>query len=191
MGMLYDNAPFNCDKLMEKKFLELRDKYNVSAVIETGTYHGITTEFLANNFEQVYTIEVNPTFYDIAKERLLPYDNVNMYLGNSAIILGEILGKIKGNFIVFLDAHWYQNPVIGELEAIEKSKTSPIIIIHDFKNPHNPEMGYDIYPEQNIVYEWEWIEESVNKIYPGGYEYSFNQFADGAKRGCVFIIPKL
>ena len=93
--------------------------------------------------------------------------------------------------IIFLDAHWYTNPVLNELVAIKESGKKPILAIHDFMVPDHPEFGYDIYPEQEIVYDWKWIEKYIEDIYgPKGYTKEYNTEATGAMRGCIFILPK-
>ncbi len=40
--------PFNDDTHLADKFLALRDKYGIENVIETGTYHADTTQWLAS-----------------------------------------------------------------------------------------------------------------------------------------------
>jgi hypothetical protein len=64
-----------------------------------------------------------------------------------------------------------------------------VILIHDFRNPNNPELGYDQYGD--IIYEWSWIKESIEKIYGvDGYDFWYNQEAVGAKRGVIVLKPK-
>lgn len=191
MSMAFSNAPFNEDSFMEKEFLKLKDQFNIKTVIETGTYHGVTTKWLSENFNQIKTIEVNKTHYDKAKQFLNYIPNINMFLGESSLLLGEIL-KLSPNPLVFLDAHWYTNPVLEELKQIKESGIKPVLVIHDFKNPHHPDFGYDTYPDQGIIYEWDWIKDKIEDIYGEhgvGYNYYYNSQADGAKRGCVFIAP--
>jgi antitoxin component YwqK of YwqJK toxin-antitoxin module len=114
------------------------------------------------------------------------------YFENGAIQqVGHFLnGKLEGNTIFFLDAHWYTNPVLNELDAIKESGKKPIIAIHDFMVPDHPEFGYDIYPDQNIVYNWEWIQGKIESIYgKSGYTKEYNNEATGAMRGCIFLFP--
>jgi hypothetical protein len=62
-------------------------------------------------------------------------------------------------------------------------------MIHDFKVPDHPELGFDSYDGQD--YEWDWIEGHVEAIYgKDGYIKSYNTDAVGAKRGVVVIEPK-
>ena len=188
MGMQFDSAPFNEDTHMEELFLRLKAKHGIKYVIETGTYHGMTTEWLANNFDNVSTVEVNDTFLKISTKRLAKYKNVKMYKGSSSELLGQMIAEAGKPLLIFLDAHWYANPVLRELELIAKSGRKPVLVIHDFKNPHDETMGYDVYPNQNIVYDWDWVKEGVEKIYDK-YELSYNDVAVGARRGALIIEP--
>jgi glycosyltransferase involved in cell wall biosynthesis len=193
--MSFDRGPFNEDVFMEKYFLEFRDTYDIHEVIETGTYHGMTTEWFARYFSKVQTIEINDENFTIAKNRLSRYSNVTLHKGSSADILGEILrgGVFLDNgkhLLIFLDAHWHTNPVLQELHAIKLSGLTPVLAIHDFKNPLRPEYGYDSYSDQGVVYEWDWIKNNIEEIYKTcEYKVSYNLEAEGARRGCLFITP--
>lgn len=182
---------FNEDSYMESKFLDIKNKYSLDTVIETGTYHGVTTEWFAHNFDKVYTVECSETYYNEAQKRIGGYSNIHSHLKDSPVFLKEILGIIEDKkTIIFLDAHWYTNPVLNELDAIKESGKKPIIAIHDFMVPNRPEFGYDIYPDQNIVYNWEWIQGKIESIYgKDGYIKEYNTEATGAMRGCIFIYP--
>jgi len=191
MNLPNSGGAFNQDRFLAAKFLQLKDQYSLTTVIETGTYHGITTEWLSSNFEKVYTVECNSSFYDESKKRISGLENISHFLMDSPLFLARILPTIDASkTIVFLDAHWYTNPVLQELAAIKKSGKKPILAIHDFKVPDKPDLGYDIYPEQGIVYEWQWIEPLINSIYDGAYSIEYNTEAEGAMRGCIFIFPK-
>jgi hypothetical protein len=185
-------APFNGDTCLEKEFLKLRDNYGVTSVVETGTHHGVTTHWLGKNFNRVYSIETKRENFRIARKSIKNLKNVKLFNADSSVSLGHVLDQIDRVFIVFLDAHWFNNPVLKELEAIRDSFKFPILVIHDFQVPDRPEFGYDKYPEQGIVYEWDWVKDKVNEIYGvGNYSYYYNRDAEGAKRGCLFVIPKL
>lgn len=182
---------FNQDRFLAAKFLQLKDKYNLTTVVETGTYHGITTEWLSFNFEKVYTVECNESFYNISQSRISELANVKSFLMDSPLFLEKILPEVdESNTIIFLDAHWYTNPVLNELAAIKRSGKKPILAIHDFKVPGKPDLGYDSYPSEGIVYEWSWIERHINLIYGNSYSIFYNSEAEGAMRGCIFIIPQ-
>lgn len=173
---------FSGDFYLAEEFLRLRDKYGIKTVIETGTYKGDTALWLSENFEKVVTIEINGIYFDEAQKKLHGRQNISMVYGNSSSVLPHVL-KEK-NTICWLDAHWQNyNPLLDELVVIQKSGLNPIIVIHDFKVPDHPEFGYDTYPEQNIIYEWDYIKDHVQ-----GYDHYYNRVADGAKRGVIVLI---
>jgi len=184
--------PFNGDSFLQDEFLNLRDKYKIKEVVETGTYHGVTTEWLAQNFEKVVTIESNPEYLKIARATLKEFSHVQTVEGDSSKDLGKVLASLsKRACLIFLDAHWYKNPVLKELEQIAWAEIKPIIAIHDFKSPNDLTLGYDTYPDQKIVYEWSWIKNHIDNIYgQDNYYHYFNHQATGARRGCVFIMPR-
>lgn len=198
MGMAFDKAPFNEDSYLELEFLHLKDKFKIKSVVETGTYHGVTTTWLAKNFKKVYTTEVNPNFYTVAQNR---FENEGVqkqiiaYQEDSVKVLPSIIEQIRqneDNALFFLDAHWYTNPLIGELSQIAISGYKPAIIcIHDMMNPNDPTMGYDEYPDQNIKYTYKWVQPHIEQIYgQDGFSFYFNTIASGARRGALFIINK-
>lgn len=186
---------FNGDTFMVEEFLKLKKKYKLENVVETGTFHGVTTVFFAENFKNTYTTEINEEYYNIAIKRFID-DNVKeyikTYLSDSITVLPEIIDGLKGPSIFFLDAHWYKNPLLHELETIaNKSYRPKVICIHDIKNPNDPSMGYDEYPDQGISYNYEWVKSRIDAIYGAdGYDYYFNEQATGARRGALFIIDK-
>lgn len=186
-----EELAFNNDSYLEEKFLGIRDEFNLDTIIETGTYHGVSTAWFSKHFKDVYTIESQAAHFDEAFKRIGHIDNINMKLGDSPQFLKEILTSIDDSkTIIFLDAHWYTNPVLAELDAIKESGKLPILAIHDFMVPGHPELGYDAYSDQNIVYNWEWIENHINSIYDkDGYSKDYNTQATGAMRGCLFIFP--
>lgn len=186
---------FEGDTILSETVKNLCEKNNITWVIETGTFRGATTKRIADWVDRVDTIEVDANNYAIAKSELASRDNVAIHHGSSDVVLEEILKayKKKGarpNLFCFLDAHWQEhNPLLNELAIIAKYNWKPIILIHDFKVPGRPELGYDQYGD--IVYEWAWIKDSIEKIYGAdGFDFWYNQEATGAKRGVIVLSPK-
>jgi len=183
---------FNSDQKLSERFLYFKKEYDIKVAIETGTYHGDTTKWLAENFDRVYTVEYDQRYLDIANQQISNYTNIHSYLGSSTDLLKKFLDESRNeNTIIFLDAHWYANPVLQELDRIKESGRKPVIAIHDFKVPERQDLGYDVYPEQGIVYEWDWIKEKIEGIYgENEYEIEYNIYSEQNMRGCIFILPK-
>jgi hypothetical protein len=116
--------------------------------VETGTYHGLSAKKAYDvGFKKIYTIELQKHIFDIAKENLKNcFDRVNLYLGDSKIILPSIINENQNEKIIFwLDAHIdggnYNElltpknievcPLHFELLEIKKSKRNDHIILID------------------------------------------------------------
>jgi hypothetical protein len=88
--------------------------------------------------------------------------------------------------LFYLDAHSHiETPLLDELKAIAEAEIKPIIVIHDWKIPDRPDLGYDSYNGQD--YTFEWIKPSIEAIYGDEYAYYYNNQAEGAKRGVIYI----
>ena len=185
----YEDEPFAGDVITEYEFIKLKHKFNVKNVVETGSYVFSTTKWFGENFQTVYTYETNEHFYSVGIEKTKDFNNVNSFLENSLIGLPNLQGKLSDPTIFFLDAHWGDYcPLLDELDIISTLNTTPIIVIHDFKT-NNPELGYDSYNGNDFCFDW--IENHIKKIYPNGFDYYYNTEAVGAKRGLIYITPKI
>lgn len=181
---------FSRDEVMQAKFLELVKKHGIKSVIETGTYKGQTTEFLAAHVEKVVTIEASRTYYDEC-DRLDSLPNVTRMLGSSADRMAHAIQYTEAPRLYFLDAHWQAyNPLLGELFAIANSGEEPVIIIHDFLVPHCPSLGYDMYTA-DIPIGMDLVRPSLLAIYKNNAVISFNDdSAGGARRGALIVEPR-
>lgn len=102
---------------------------NVGLIVETGTYHGETTAWLATEFATttVWTFENNLDHADIAKMRLDKFaPRVALYRGSSDELLGiyllpSMLGleKMNESVLLLLDAHFDEHwPLLNELKTV-------------------------------------------------------------------------
>jgi len=164
-------APF----LFKKK---LFDKNNISGGIwvETGTYLGLSTEYLADISKIVYSIEPSNKYYELSKERLSSKKNVKLFHGTSEDCLGDLLETIDTTNISFwLDGHFSagdtfkglnHSPVLQELDLIKNnlSKFKKInILIDDFRifSPFYRKANKHILPDQIEIINW----ANDNKFY--------------------------
>lgn len=179
--------PFEGDTFIGEELFKLKEKFGIKQCIETGTQYGYTTKELSKIFDSVYTIEASRVNFSKALEITNEERNIVALLGNSEQILKW--WAIFKDTLFYLDAHSNgQCPLKEELEVIAtKTPTNICIAIHDFKVPGHPELGYDTY-DFELCYEE--IEPYLNKIYPDGFDYHYNDKADGAERGIIYIYPK-
>lgn len=199
--MPFQELPFNGDTFVEQEFLKLRDKFGIRTIVELGTCLGSSTLWMAKHFDRVFTIEINREYRDIACDRFgvdAHRADVWSFLGDTVNILPKLFTEesepetIREPFILFIDSHWGDNvPMLQELEIIAQTKIKPVIVIHDFKVPNQPGLGFDEYKGQ--AFDWEYIFEAIQKIYGGrvfSHHCNSEEKSAGAKRGVIYIYPK-
>ena len=184
--------PFSDDWYLMLEMNELKKFFNVSTIIETGTWKGNTTYILSSLFDEVITIEIDEKFYEEA-EWLDEIKNITRLLGDSSYWL-DFYGKLHKNdksVMFFLDAHSFGHgcPLRNELDSLISNKMSKsVLVIHDCFVPSNEELGYDTYDEKPISFEF--VKDKLDRLYGRGrYTYYYNRKAVGEKRGVLFVTP--
>lgn len=115
--------------------------YALETLVETGTYEGTTVAALLNQFEQIYTIELNYTLWKRAHDRFLKYPHVRVIQGDSGDVLPTILARTADRCLLWLDGHFSggetargrkDTPIVDELAAIRSHcRKDHIILIDD------------------------------------------------------------
>lgn len=95
--------------------IELAKLNGSSLFIETGTFQGNTTRWAASCFDKVYTIERAEILYRRHSEELSKIEGVTPLLGDSAVVLPQVVSEIGDQSAVFwLDGHWSGGVTAGE-----------------------------------------------------------------------------
>jgi len=118
--------------------IELRDEFELTVFIETGTLAGETTRWASGHFSVVYTIEKYPVAARDAAKRLADCGNVTVVAGDSRHKLPEILREIEdARALLWLDAHLTGPNSIDEcalreeLNILASCQTQHCILIDD------------------------------------------------------------
>lgn len=109
--------------------LKYKNKFNSSIFVETGTYFGDTVAAMKKHFLKLYTIELQK---DLAKkniERFKDDDSVDVFQGNSAEVLLDIIPKLNSNSLFWLDAHYSSEFFAGGtfIQTAKADKETPIL----------------------------------------------------------------
>lgn len=106
-------------------FLKYPNKY----FVETGCYEGDGLNFAINaNYEKIISIEIAEKYHKICTEKFKNNENVSIILGDSAIIMYDIIKDIDSRITFWLDGHFcggdsglglHISPLIQELEHIK------------------------------------------------------------------------
>lgn len=118
-------GPFGFDIHFALEVDYLVRTYGCKEIVETGTYSGDTTEYLAKQYPhlKILSCEIEPTLYEFARQRLSQYPNVTVVHESSDHFLQRIIKNQQTPMLerpfFYLDAHssdvW---PLQSELEAI-------------------------------------------------------------------------
>lgn len=153
------------DRACSRTILQLRDRFGVEALVETGTAEGNSAIFYSGHFRDVYSCEADPALYELAQKRSRHLNNVHISHRRSPVFLRSF--KTWGA-IFFLDAHspgdW---PIWEELEALGGNSRC-CIVVHDFKVPV-PGLGY--LKDGNLELDLDYIREPLMAVNPGFHLY--------------------
>lgn len=131
-------------------FEEVLKKYRFSCIIETGTHVGETTGYLAVQSKvPVYSSEINPNMYSLARMRLKNISGIYLYQSDSREFIKELSKNpemVRNNTFFYLDAHWRKDcPLVEEIERIASRWEKFVIMVDDFQVPGDDGYGYDRY----------------------------------------------
>lgn len=127
--------------LLKRSFLRgiARDQ-KARVFVETGTYLGDTTWWFRNDFERLYTVEVDRFLNDQAKARFARMGHIEAMLGDSSSVLVDIVPRIESKAMYWLDGHYSAGitgtgkshcPIMAELDAIYRHARAPFVIVID------------------------------------------------------------
>ena len=156
-----------------------------AAWIETGTYMGSTTQFLAKRYPKVTTIEPSEYFYKFSESRLKRNRNVVTLFGSSedqfeCALIGE-----QRDVNIWLDGHFSEggtflgetvSPIVHELVTIarHKSKFNSIrVFVDDVRLFQRNELQVTGYPPFVFLLDWAqsngFVWEIQNDIFMASY----------------------
>jgi len=183
------NSPLNGQNARQQIVRDLVFGLRIEQFVETGTFHGTTTEFLANLLgAPVFTVELHPRTFVVAKRRLAQYPWVTVELGDSRTFLRDLASKEElcgRRTLFYLDAHWGRDlPLGAELAIIVEAWPDAVVVIDDFEVPGDPGYGFDAYDGRPI---------SVDSLptLPGWailFPAVRSEDETGARRGCAVLV---
>lgn len=166
---------------------EAFEKYLNYYFIETGTYRGDGVKMALNGgFEEVRTVELSETYYDMVVKLFKDNPNVKIWHGDSSQLLGEMIADIDEPATFWLDGHYsggdtasgeFTSPILQELDHISKHpiKTHTIMIddVRDFGTYYFcyttldqiVDKIYEINPNYKITFERGHVENDILVAY--------------------------
>ncbi|MCH9617126.1 MAG: hypothetical protein SP4CHLAM5_04780 [Chlamydiia bacterium] len=179
---------FNSEYELCKSVEMLKERFNLSVAVESGSFMGGTTNFLSSIFPRVDSFEINEKYIDAAKIRFKDQPNVYIHGEDSGKMLGDLLSKLPVERIFFyLDAHWGEYwPLRDEIKQItEHCKDNCIVMIDDVRVPGNDKIGYDTYQDRICGYEY--VKDVVDELFTSYKVYHL--ITEREHRGKLLLIP--
>ena len=136
-----------------RNLLTLADIFDANTLVESGTFYGLMIDACLGGFNEIHSIEIYRPLANDAKRRFAPFSHVHIYEGDSGDVLSEILPRLNGRTLFWLDGHYSgegtgrgidDSPISRELAAILKHRSKPnedVILIDDGRC-FNGEEGY-------------------------------------------------
>jgi predicted O-methyltransferase YrrM len=148
-------GPFNGQAVRREMFEQITKAITFDALVETGTYRGTTTSWIAEHFSApILTCEINPRYHLQSKMKLSRFSQVRVDLCDSVRSLSKLPQEYSQDKSIFfyLDAHWADHlPLVQELGIIQHCFPHSVVMIDDFEVPLDSGYGYDDYgPGQRI-----------------------------------------
>ena len=175
----------------------LLQKLKPSLIVETGTFRGTTSVYLAQTGLPVVSIEAHARNFGFAKQQLAHFDNIKLLLGDSRHHLRHGLSEWIGgpsldvNLFAYLDAHWYEElPLAEELEIIFEYVPTAIVMVDDFQVPGDQGYGYDDYgPGRALIASY--VAPALERFGLAAFYPTLPSSEEsGARRGCVVLASR-
>ena len=183
-------GPLNGQVGRQRIMDDLIDRYRPSCIIETGTFRGLTTNWLAERFQgPILSCEASLRYFYQAKSNLMRHKHVEVYRSDSRRFLAS-LDAAQPSFskpLIYLDAHWEQDlPLREEFTLIKSSFKTFVIVVDDFKVPGDRGYAWDDYGHGDALTIGYFTKDGLE-----GCEVFFPTLRSddetGAHRGCCVI----
>jgi len=149
-------GPFNKQEGRQRIFRQLVESCAFSAIVETGTFRGDTTQYMYNQTQlPVYSAEVYPRPYGFSRARLRRFKGIHLFCMDSVEFLKLIWanGRVpKTGVFFYLDAHWYGKlPLKEEIAFIFDKWRDAVVMVDDFQVIGDEGYQYDDYGQTGVL----------------------------------------
>jgi len=190
-GELTEAAAFNRQPGRQKLFLDLVRAIRFDEIVETGTFRGDTTAFMASRSGlSVFSSEASPRHFGYSQARFAFDRRVHVVHSDSRAFLRAHFGKpdhAARTAFVYLDAHWGPDlPLFEETRILFALSSTIVVMIDDFQVPDDPGYAFDSYgPAATLNLAYLRLEEipAVRVFFPA----LRSSGEAGARRGCVVL----
>ena len=157
--MLWDSwgGPFNGQRGRQAMLRDLVGLCGFTEIVETGTFRGVTTQFLSDiSGSPVHSCELFARYFRFSSVRLASRDIELENMDSRAFLLqlASRLDSVTGPVLFYLDAHWREDlPLAEELRIIAPRWPKSVVLVDDFQVADDPGYVYDDYGPGKVLNE--------------------------------------
>ena len=182
---------FSGDVILAGNVATLMLREGCKDFVETGTLDGGTSLGMHRLFPDVtvWTVEAHEERFNNNRRDRFAGTGIKDFFGDSPTVLrDQIIPNLQERPLFYLDAHSpISFPIRGELQAIaERPELNPVIVIHDFYNPHRPDWACEVDAAGRKL-DWDYIYDDLVKIYPDSPMAFYNRYTTCHEIGVVYI----
>src|SRR5580658_1454491 len=183
-------GPFNGQAQRCTLYLEMLERLRPAALLETGTYRGTSTEFMARHFAgPIHSCEIDRRCFLGSRRYLERFPQVEVANSDSRAFLRSVLPRIERGapLLIYLDAHWWEDlPLRDEIAIIFAAGHDAAIMIDDFEVPDDPGYSFDDFgPGKRLSLEM--LGFLADHPEPLFYPRAHSASETGARRGAVVL----
>jgi predicted O-methyltransferase YrrM len=181
---------FNGQARRQVLFDQLVKQLKIVAIVETGTFRGTSTAYMANAAVPVFSCELHPRYFYYSLLRLAGIANVRLERADSRRFLHKLLANSSlpsGPALFYLDAHWGQDfPLWEEVDLILSRHPAAVIMVDDFRVPFDSGFSYDDYGKGKCLSVSD-LRKSVASRPSLFFPNDASAHETGERRGCVVL----
>jgi hypothetical protein len=125
--------------LKQKVVREYGTRFGLKTLVETGTYYGEMVAAMKSHFDRIYSIEYVPELAERATRKFSSHGHVQIFCGDSRVVMPEVLALLQDPALFWLDAGYYgwvgkqgdQQRLSAELEMILSHSFPHVILLDD------------------------------------------------------------
>ncbi|MEJ7913683.1 MAG: hypothetical protein WKF70_11055 [Chitinophagaceae bacterium] len=134
-------------------------EFNLTTLIETGTFLGDMVDAQKNNFQKIYSVELSEKLFKKARKRFQDSNHIEIIQGDSSTVLNKVVEGLDVPALFWLDGHYSggitalgnkECPVPEELQIILNSPIGHVILIDDARL-FNGTQSYPTVDEINLI----------------------------------------
>jgi hypothetical protein len=184
----------NGQRLRKLVFASLAKAIPFEVVVETGTWIGDSTGYLATTMNlPVYSCELHRIPHTIAKMRLTEFPRVHLELKDSRSFLRglAVTSVAQRRCLFYLDAHWHSDlPLAEELSIIAGTWRDYVIVVDDFRVPGDDGYHFDTYGRGRSLSMRDFGSEFAKHGLVAFFPASPSVEETGYRRGYVVLAPQ-